>query len=469
MASIGSKSGVGSIMDSVVNSVFKNFQDGKKVISQPSGTSTIKKEIGKGGGSSDGGTPSATTTPTQGTTYKAPGMDDLGQVDYSKQWDSTLSGGGASYDEMEKIYKDRQDKINSGDPYGQFAGDAKSKEMEAWLQANKPKTPSGGGSDYSGYIEDMYAAKQKAALDALRNAYEKNVLGLDRAQAAIAPQYQSARNEAAGQAELQKKNFAEYAAANGLNSGAGGQAQLSFANALQSNLSGIAQKEASTMADLELQRSQMETDYNNAIAQAESQGNYELAQQLYAEMVRQDEAMRAQMQWQAQQDLQKDQLAWNKEQATIGQGQWQQSFDKGNEQYNREWAYKVAQDSGDFDILKIFGVSDETIVALKKRWEQGNYGDGGYRAVRADTGKPVSTGIYGDETDRVAEDDTQRPSGTGMSDANFKGVKQTVYTWLKSGDVDRALEVANQTWSALTQVQREELKSYFDGMGYILG
>lgn len=462
MAAIGSKFDIGQIAQSVANAM----NDKKK---QPPGGRTEEKEKGKWGGGSGGGAPSGTTAPTQSTTYKAPGMDDLGQVDYSKQWDSALNGGNVSYDEMEKIYKDRQNKINSGDPYGQFAGDAQSKEMEAWLQANKPKTPGGGGSDYSGYIEDMYAAKQKAALDALRAAYSKNVAGLDRAQAGIAPQYQSARNEAAGQAELQKKNFAEYAAANGLNSGAGGQAQLSFANALQNNLSGIAQKEASTMADLELQRSQMTADYENAIAQAKAQGNYELAQQLYAEKVRQDETMRQQMQWQAQQDLQKDQLAWNKEQANIGQGQWQQSFDKGNEQYNREWAYKVAQDSGDFDILKIFGVPDETIAALKKRWEQENYGDGGYRAVRADTGKPVSTGIYGDETDRAAEDDTQRPSGTGMSDANFKGVKQTVYTWLKSGDVDRALEVANQTWSALTQVQREALKSYFEGLGYILG
>lgn len=229
--------------------------------------------------------------------------------------------------------------------------------------------PQSGGDGYSSYIEDMNKAQLAAALAALRNAYEKNVLGLDRAQAAIAPEYQSARNEAAGQSELQKRNFAEYAAANGLNSGAGGQAQLAFTNTLQGNLSNIAAKEASTMADLELQRSQMESDYENAIAQAEAQGNFELAQQLYQEKVRQDENMRQQMQWQAQMDLQNQQFQFTKDQAAIGNDQWSKQYDTSNQQYNQEQAWQLAlyyaQNSGDYSLFKALGLDDAQIQAMK--------------------------------------------------------------------------------------------------------
>ena len=100
------------------------------------------------------------------------------------------------------------------------------------------------------------------------------------------PQYQSARNQAAGQSEQRKRPLPSHAAAQGLNPARAGRPCWRWATRSRT-ASGIGQAEASTMADLELQRSQMETDYNNAIAQAEAQGNYELAQQLYQEKVRQ--------------------------------------------------------------------------------------------------------------------------------------------------------------------------------------
>lgn len=355
------------------------------------GSGTTTSTTSDGGGTTSYQPSTATTSPNGGA-KKAPGMDDLGNVDQGQRWDSELSGK-ADYDTLLGIYNDRQDKIDSGDPYGQFAGDAKSKEMEAWLKANEPKKPqTSGGNDYSGYIEDMYAAKQKAALDALRSAYDKNVAGLDRAQAAIAPQYQGARNDAAGQAELQKKNFAEYALANGLNSGAGGQAQLAFGNALQKNLSDISQKEATSMADLELQRSQMETDFNNAIAQAEAQGNYELAQQLYAEKVRQDELMLQQMQWQAQQDLAQQQLQWQKGQADIANSQWDKSFGTESAQNDKTWALKMAQEMaqyGNFDGYKALGYSETDIQGMKDYWDWMQQ----QSAAKATTGGGGKTGI----------------------------------------------------------------------------
>ena len=152
-------------------------------------------------------------------------------------------------------------------------------------------------NDYSDYLEEMYAAQKAAALAELNAAYKNNVNALDRAGFGIEDQYQTARNNTAGASELAKRNFNEYAAAAGLNSGAGGQAELSRNVTLQNNLNTIDTAEADTLADLELQRANAEVEYNNAIAQAEADGDYQLAAALYQEKVRVQELnLQAQLQ-----------------------------------------------------------------------------------------------------------------------------------------------------------------------------
>lgn len=174
--------------------------------------------------------------------------------------------------------------------------------------------------DNSSYLEDLYAAQKASALSSINAAYEKNLAALDRAEVGLAESYQNARNETAGASELAKRNFAEYAAAYGLNSGAGGQAELARNVTLQNNLNSINTQEAQSAADIALQRANAEVEYNDAIVQAEQQGNYELAAALYQEKVRVQEALlnaqiqQAQMEYQAYRD-------------SVGDNQWQASFD----------------------------------------------------------------------------------------------------------------------------------------------
>ena len=169
--------------------------------------------------------------------------------------------------------------------------------------------------DYSPYLVQMHEAKKQAAMAELKNAYDNSVAELDRAETGLAEGYQAARNETAGAHEQERRNFAEFAAANGLNSGAAGQAELTRGVTLQNNMNDIRTAEASAMADLTLQRAQAETEYNAAIAQAEYTGEYELAAALYEEKVRVQEALteaeirqqqyaleRYQLQYQAQRD-----------------------------------------------------------------------------------------------------------------------------------------------------------------------
>lgn len=246
---------------------------------------------------------------------------------------------------------------------------------------------SGGVNDYSEYIEEMNRAQQEAALAELRAAYEKNLAGLDRTQQSISPTYQAARNQAAGNAARQQQAFNEYAAAYGLNSGTAGQAQLAMSNALQGNLSGIDTAEANALSDLELQRSQTEIDYNNAIAQAKAEGNYQLAQQLYTEKVRVDEALQAQIAQAAQNELARQQMAMQQ-----SQQDWENQFalDKYNtglEQSAKDqmaaygWSFLETGAMPSQDMLDAMGITAEDarnyIYTLQSKANAKRYSGGG--------------------------------------------------------------------------------------------
>lgn len=142
----------------------------------------------------------------------------------------------------------------------------------------------GDGNDY---LKELYAKKKAAELAALKSAYEQNTATLDARRAQIAPVYDIARNSAANQNALSRGAFQEMAVANGLNTGTTGQAALAQDVVLQQNLSQIDREQAEKTAEIDLQRSQLDTEYRNAIAKAEATGDAELANALYEEYVRQ--------------------------------------------------------------------------------------------------------------------------------------------------------------------------------------
>lgn len=141
--------------------------------------------------------------------------------------------------------------------------------------------------DGSNYLKELYAQKVAAELAALKSAYEKNTSTLDASRAQIAPVYDIARNSVANQNALSRGAFQEMAVANGLNTGTTGQAALAQDVVLQQNLSQIDREQAEKTAAIDLQRSQLDTEYRNAIAKAEATGDAELANALYEEYVRQ--------------------------------------------------------------------------------------------------------------------------------------------------------------------------------------
>lgn len=146
-------------------------------------------------------------------------------------------------------------------------------------------------TDQSAYINAMYAANEQAARDNLRAEYENNLAQLDYQQGRLPETYNAAVDQANAQSTINRLNFNEAAAANGLNTGAGSQVRLSQNNALLNNVSAIRKAQADAQAELDLQRTQMEQQYQQAIREAVAKNDLERAQALYQEAKRVDESI----------------------------------------------------------------------------------------------------------------------------------------------------------------------------------
>ena len=214
------------------------------------------------------------------------------------------------------------------------------------------KLPS--ATNLSSQINSQYDAAQDSALQALRGAYDKNMLTLDQSAAKIPEEYQTARNQTATQAEMQKQAMNESFAASGLNTGAGSQAELARSNVLQSNLSAIGKAEANALAEVENQRALLKAQYQNDVAQAIADGNLARAQALYAEAQRVDDSI--------------VQTALNQADENYrAYGSWSNAH--GTEQSALENKAATLAQWGDFSGYKALGYSDEQIAAMKAEYE----------------------------------------------------------------------------------------------------
>ncbi len=395
-----------------------------------------------------------------------------------------------AYDDIENIKKQIGYSSGGGSAGGSSGGT---------ISGSASGTTGTGVNDYSDYIEEMNRAQQEAALAELRAAYEKNLAGMDRTQQSISPTYQAARNQAAGNAARQQQAFNEYAAAYGLNSGAAGQAQLAMSNALQGNLSDIDTAEADALSDLELQRSQTEIDYNNAIAQAKAEGNYQLAQQLYTEKVRVDEALREQMAQAAQQQLAQQQLA-----AQQSQQSWENQFamDKyqsGLEQSTKDqmaaygWSFLETGAMPSQDMLNAMGITEEDaqnyIYTLQSKANTKKYSSGGGGTSGTSGGLTLAnakaaaeSGYFGDEVLNVLRkngysdgmltamygyEPTSYGSETGgINSARFSAMARSLATQLEGGNTSAILSGLDEVWPDLSNTQRQTLQELLARYGY---
>lgn len=147
-------------------------------------------------------------------------------------------------------------------------------------------------TDQSGYIDELYDAARGRALSALEGAYDAQLAALDAEESALPAEYRAAKNAAAGDAAVERRNMDESIAASGLNSGAAGQARLALSTQLLGSLSGLDSERTARAADISARRTAALAEYRSAIASAIAENETARAQALYEEAVRVDESYR---------------------------------------------------------------------------------------------------------------------------------------------------------------------------------
>ncbi len=288
------------------------------------------------------------------------------QQDKIQQVTDAAKGGSMSWEDAHKEAESiRNEAGYSGGRYGDgyFTPGDETGGFGNASSSGSSGSRSGGGSsssDAADYLKDMYAQNLEAQLAGLKSSYDQNVADLKAEAEAIPKRYYEARNETAAQNDIAREYFNELAAANGLNSGTAGQAALANSATLQGNLSSISEQEKDALSANALEQNKLAIAYENAINQATASGNAALAQVLYQEYVRQEEANLAQSQWQAQFDF-------NKQQYQDSLSQYQDSINA----QNRDNAYNLAMTMlgagvmPDANTLTTAGISASEAAAIR--------------------------------------------------------------------------------------------------------
>lgn len=340
----------------------------------------------------DPNTPGASYNPTNGLwSIKVPSRATSGTVDANGNYIpmGTWNDQGLSESDKAKI-----ESLQAAWEQANMRGDeALKQQLHAAAQAIREKYGYSGGGDGSMYLpielpeghlpnvglpnvtlpsyeaqidptNDVYDAALDAAIAGLQNAYDQSRLEIEHAMSGIPQQYQDQRNAVAAQSERDRLRWNEYAAATGLGSGVNGQASLAFSTQLQNDLGSLRRGEADAIADMQLQLNQLEVSYQNSIAEAIANNEYERAAALLEEYRQQAQSVVDTAQLQAQLDTDR----WLN-QAYLDQdiADFNQNADQQNYQELLDRAETLAA-FGNFSGYLALGYSQDQVEQMRKAW-----------------------------------------------------------------------------------------------------
>jgi hypothetical protein len=124
--------------------------------------------------------------------------------------------------------------------------------------------------DPTEYIEQLKTAKRQSLLAALDKARTAALGSLETEKANVAPTYYDARNRAAAASDVGAMNFAQYMAARGIKGAAGAMPEIYRQAGLQGQIGALDRAEANALANIERQRSNIESGYASDVAAAEA-------------------------------------------------------------------------------------------------------------------------------------------------------------------------------------------------------
>ena len=132
------------------------------------------------------------------------------------------------------------------------------------------------------YINDIYDRQKESTLRTLKSAYDSNVASIDTAKKALDTNSYEAKREATGDAAITRQRLNEAFAANGLNTGAVGQANLALLNQKAANLNKIDLARQQAQQEYDAQKAALMQTYQAEVKSAIQQNDADRAKALYA-------------------------------------------------------------------------------------------------------------------------------------------------------------------------------------------
>lgn len=132
------------------------------------------------------------------------------------------------------------------------------------------------------YINDIYNRQKESTLRTLKSAYDSNVASIDTAKKALDTNSYEAKREVTGDAAITRQRLNEAFAANGLNTGAVGQANLALLNQKAANLNKINLAQQQAQQEYDAQKAALMQTYQAEVKSAIQQNDADKAKALYA-------------------------------------------------------------------------------------------------------------------------------------------------------------------------------------------
>ena len=132
------------------------------------------------------------------------------------------------------------------------------------------------------YINSIYDRQKESTLRTLKSAYDSNVSSIDTAKKALDTNSYEAKREVTGDAAITRQRLNEAFAANGLNTGAVGQANLALLNQKAANLNKIDLARQQAQQEYDAQKAALMQTYQAEVKSAIQQNDADRAKALYA-------------------------------------------------------------------------------------------------------------------------------------------------------------------------------------------
>lgn len=141
---------------------------------------------------------------------------------------------------------------------------------------------------YANQMGDIYNQQMQNTQNQMNQAYQQSLKSMEDQKQEGIKAYQQQANQYGAQGQIAQKNANAYNQYNGVNTGAASQQALSQSNAYQAGMASIDKGRADFEANVAKAIADMETEYRNNLANALTNGQFELAQQIYSMMQSED-------------------------------------------------------------------------------------------------------------------------------------------------------------------------------------